>query len=78
MVEDGAVSHKKPMLKKIIFKVLNLDVHPNRITVSRVKAILLNGWILPTGGASAMEGVQSMWLPRTSSFSSGKLFLSPR
>ena len=27
-------------------------MHPNRITGSKVTAILLNGWILPTGGAS--------------------------
>ena len=52
------------MLNNLILKILNLEVHPNCITGSKVKAILLNGWILPTGGASAMEGLQSMGLPR--------------
>ena len=39
-------------------------MHPNRITGSRVKVILLNGWIWPIGGASLVEGLQSMGLPR--------------
>ena len=37
---------------------------PNCITGSRVTAILLNEWILPIGGASAVEGLRSMGLPR--------------
>ena len=35
----------------------NVEGHLNCITSSRVTAILLNGWILPIGGASAMEGL---------------------
>ena len=36
-----------------IFKeILNLEGHPNRIAGSKVTVILLNGWILPIGGAS--------------------------
>ena len=50
MNEDGAFSHK-------------IDGITNRITGSRVTAILLNGWILPIGGASLLEGLRSMGLP---------------
>ena len=59
MVEDCAFSHKI-----YYFAILNLEGHPNRITGSRVTAILLNGWILPTCGASAVEGLRSTGLPR--------------
>ena len=49
MVEDGALSHKIDYVA--IFKeILNLEGHLNRITGSRVTAILLNGWVLPVGG----------------------------
>ena len=57
MVGDGALSHK-------IDYVPNLEGHENCITSSRVTEILLNGWILPFGGASAVEGLQSTELPR--------------
>jgi len=30
---------------------LNLEGHPNRIDGSKVTVILLNGWIMPNGGA---------------------------
>ena len=43
---------------------LNPEGHQNRITGSKVTAILLKGWILPIGGASAVEGLQSTGLPR--------------
>ena len=39
--------------------MLNLEGHLNRINGSSVTAILLNGWILPIGGASAVEGIIS-------------------
>ena len=39
------------------FEDSNLEGHLNFITGSRVTA--LNGWILPIGGASAVEGLQS-------------------
>ena len=56
MVEDGASSHKIDYFT--IFKeTLSLEGHPNRITGSRVTAILLYGLILPIGGASAVEGL---------------------
>ena len=45
-------------------EILNLEGHPNRITDSRVTAIFLYGWILPIRGASAVEGLRSMGLPR--------------
>ena len=35
-----------------------------RTTDSRVTAIFLTGWILPIGGASVVEGLQSTGLPR--------------
>jgi hypothetical protein len=57
MVEDGAFSHKRDYVT--IFKeILNLEGHPNRINSSKVTAILLNGWALPIGGASAVKGVR--------------------
>ena len=43
MVGDWASSHKIYYVSK--FKeILNLEGHQNRITGSRVTAILLNGW----------------------------------
>ena len=33
-------------------------MHPNCITGSKATAILLNGWILPIGGVSAMKGLR--------------------
>ena len=59
MVQDGAFSHKKDDVT-----ILNIEVHPNHITGSRVTAILLNGWILPIGGASTVESLRSMGLSR--------------
>ena len=42
MVEDGACSHK--IYNVTIFQeILNLEGNPNRITVSKVTAIFLNG-----------------------------------
>ena len=35
---------------------LLLEGHPNCMTGSKFTAILLNGWILPIGAASAVEG----------------------
>ena len=43
---------------------LNPEGHQNGITGSKVTAILLKRWILPIGGASAVEGLRSMGLPR--------------
>ena len=42
-------------------------MHYNGITGVRVMAILLNGWSLPIGGASAVEGLLSTG-PTPSSF----------
>ena len=63
MVGDGAFSHKIDVFN-LFLKILNLEGHPNRITGSEVTAILLNRWILPIGGASAVEGLRSTGLPR--------------
>ena len=61
MVEDDAFSQK---IDYFFLEILNFKGHPNRITGSRVTAILLNGWILPICGASAVEGQRSTGLPR--------------
>ena len=63
MVEDGAFSHKIDYVS-ICLEILNLEGHPNCTTGLRVTAILLNGWILPIGGASSVEGLGSTGRPR--------------
>ena len=57
MVEDGAFIHKIDYVT-ILKGILYLEGHPNRITGSKVTAILLNGLILPFGGASAVKGLR--------------------
>ena len=52
MVEDGAFSHKIDYVT-IFMEIHNLEGHPNYSTDSRLTAILLNGWILPLGGAAS-------------------------
>ena len=47
----------------VIKNFLNPEGHQNWISDSKVRAILLKGWILPTGGASAVEGLRSTGLP---------------
>ena len=42
---------------------LNPEGHQNCISGSKVTAISLKGWILPIGGASAVEGLRSTGLP---------------
>ena len=49
---------------KIFLEILYLEGHPNCITGSKVTAVLLNRWILPIGGSSAVEGLQSTGIPR--------------
>ena len=66
IVEDGAFSHKIDYVT-IFRKILSLEGHPNRITDSRNTAILLNGRILPIGGAPPVEGLLSTG-PTPSSF----------
>ena len=65
MVEDGAFSLNIDYLKKCQ-EILNPKGHQNLINGSTVTAILSNWLILPIGGASSMEGLQSMGLPRHS------------
>ena len=62
MVEDGAFIREIDYVT-FLEEILNHKGHPNGITGSRFTAILLNGWILPIGGASAVEGLQSTGLP---------------
>ena len=51
-IGDGAFSHKIDWVKKFE-DILNLEGHLNRITGSKVRGILLNGWILPIGGVAS-------------------------
>ena len=48
----------------VIKTFLNPKGHQNPICGSKVTAILLKGWILPVGGASAVKGLRSTGLPR--------------
>ena len=48
----------------MIKNFLNPEGHPNPINGSIVTTILLNVWILPIGGASAVDGLQSTGIPR--------------
>ena len=51
-VTDSAFSQKIDHVT-ILKEILNPYGNPNRITGSKVTAILLNGWCLPIGGASS-------------------------
>ena len=56
MVRNGAFSHNIEYIT--IFKeILNLEIHQNRTTDSRITAILLNGWIFLIG----QSGEASQW-----------------
>ena len=57
MVSDTSFSYK--INYDIVIKnFLNPKGHQNLISGSKVMAILLKGWILPVGGASALEGLR--------------------
>ena len=56
MVGEGAFRHKIDYVTNCQ-EILDVDGHLNRITGSRATAILLNGWFLPIGEASAVEGL---------------------
>ena len=61
-VRDRASSYKIEYV--IVIKTfLNPEGHQNRISGSKVTAILLKGRILPIGGASSVEGLRSTGLP---------------
>ena len=76
MVQDGAFSLKIDYVS-IFWEILNLKGHPNRITGSRVMAILLIGLILPNGEVSAVEGLRSTGLPRLVLRKRGSSSLTP-
>ena len=62
-VRDSSSSYKTDYV--IVIKTfLNPKGHQNRISGSKVTAILLKERILPIGGASAVEGLRSTGLPR--------------
>ena len=52
MVKNGASSHKTNYID-ILSEILNLEGHLNQCIGSKVTAISLNGWILPTGGVAS-------------------------
>ena len=54
--KNGASSHKTNYID-IFPEILNLEGHLNRCMGLTVTAILLNGWILPTGGVAFGEGL---------------------
>ena len=57
MVRDRSSSYKIDYA--IVFKnFLNPKGHQHPICGSKVTAILMKGWILPTGGASVGEGLR--------------------
>ena len=45
-------------LPRLVSEILHLDWHLNRCIGSKVTAILLNVWILPIAGASAVKGLR--------------------
>ena len=51
MDKNGASSHKTNYFD-VFSEILYHEGHLNRCIGSKVTAILLNGWILPTGGAA--------------------------
>ena len=61
-VRDSSSSYKIDYVI-VIKNFLNPEGHQNPINGSKVTVILLKGWILPIGGASAVEGLRSMGLP---------------
>ena len=61
-VEDCVFSHKIDNVT-VFSNSLNHKGHQNRIHGSRVKGILLNAWILPLCGATAVEGLKSRGYP---------------
>ena len=61
-VKDSFFSYKKDYVI-VIKKFLNPKGHQSSINGSTVTVISLKGWILPIGGASAVEGLQSTGLP---------------
>ena len=61
-VRDSSSSYKIDYVI-VIKNFLNPEGHQNPISGSIVTAILLKGWILPIGGASAVEGLRSTGLP---------------
>ena len=65
MIKNGAFSHKRDYIT-IFWEILNLEGHQNRISGSRVRAILLNGLIFPiwqSGEASRWRVCYQRGLP---------------
>ena len=54
---DGAYSNKMDYIT-IFLEILNLEGHQNRITGSKVMAILLNGWLFTYWGSFVGKGLR--------------------
>ena len=63
MVRDSSSSYRIDYVI-VIKTILNPEGHQNRISGSKVTTILLEEWILPIGGASAVESLRSTGIPR--------------
>ena len=74
-IRDNSSSYKIDYVI-VIGSFLNPKGHQNRINGSKVTAILLKGWILPIGGASAVESLRSTGLPRLVLHNYKNLFVS--
>ena len=59
-VKNGASSHKTKYIN-ILLEIINLEGHQNCCIGSKVTAILLNGWILPTGGVASGRVCPAAW-----------------
>ena len=67
---DGPTTRLLELLKAakkdyvmVIKNFLNPKGHQNPISGSKVRDILLKGWILPIGGASAGKGLRRLFFP---------------
>ena len=62
-VRDGSSSHKIDYFA-LCYDIFDLKVHQNRIIGSKVRVILLNGWILPISGVALEMVCAYSWLSR--------------
>ena len=51
-IKSGASSHKTKYID-IVSEIFILEEHQNRLIDSKVTAILLTGWMMPTGGVAS-------------------------
>ena len=75
MVRDRSFSYNKIDYVIVIKNFLNPEEYQNPISGSKVRAILLKGWLLPIGGASAVEGLRLQPAQQACLVSSGELII---